>query len=776
MAPILTSLKNFIRHGKKQKSAIHPRTHDSGTGLNSNPGSPIQSVRAHSYTPVSKTSKMTQSSSPTRSASPPCSAAPVAANNEIDRNHNSNSNNTDNKQQDFGYDATIPSVQHFTATAHDHHDPNHIQPQKTHEHRQDQHQQQECQQQHRQHTSVHNASQGHTNKTEAASRMIAEENQQRSKLPVLPGLEHYNLLEKMGDGAFSNVYKAHDLKNDRLVAVKVVRKFDMNTQQSKHLHRDMKKKPRMTERANILKEVQIMRQLKHPGIVELLEFSESEDHYYLVLELAPGGELFHRIVKLTYFSEELTRHVIVQVAQAIRYLHEEKGVVHRDIKPENILFEHIPIIPSPPGFKPDEEDKEDEGIFQPGIGGGGIGRVKIADFGLSKIVWDEQTMTPCGTVGYTAPEIVKDERYSKSVDMWALGCVLYTLLCGFPPFYDESIQALTEKVARGQYTFLSPWWDEISYEVKDLITHLLCVDPNERYTIDQFLAHPWIKAGEQSIPGMVETTIHSSARATAPEIKITVLSSPLSSGAFAGNKLLANVVAMTPEYGAPRTPYKRRAENPLSPGIGLKEVFDVSNAVHRMEEESRRRHTPQAGYGLLPGDNRQRQAFMTQLNEEEEEEDYSMSEYSGSGQSEDEAIAAGMGDVSIQSNNYNHSELQRQQQEYQRAQKRIAAEKHNKYLQKQQQAGETIPYPSSVIPSANIRTGKSVSTNGTASTITSSSMSSSPTNRRRRVGFELNMNQATLLKRRAKNGGAPLQHQTLEQQDQMRRHAPAVAV
>lgn len=206
-----------------------------------------------------------------------------------------------------------------------------------------------------------------------------------------------------------------------------------------------------------------MRQLKHPAIVELYEFFESDEYYYLVLELATGGELFHRIVQLTYFSEDLARHVIVQVAQAIRYLHEEKGVIHRDIKPENILFDPIPLIPSS-AYTSDEEDKEDEGIFLPGIGGGGIGRVKIADFGLSKIVWDEQTMTPCGTVGYTAPEIVKDQRYSKSVDMWALGCVLYTLLVGFPPFYDESIRALTEKVARGQYTFLSPWWDEISFE------------------------------------------------------------------------------------------------------------------------------------------------------------------------------------------------------------------------------------------------------------------------------------------------------------------------
>ena len=176
-----------------------------------------------------------------------------------------------------------------------------------------------------------------------------------------------------------------------------------------------------------------------------------------------GGELFHQIVKLTYFSENLARHVILQVAHGIRHMHEERGVVHRDIKPENLLFERIPIIPSkvsPP--KQFDEDKEDEGEFIPNVGGGGIGKVKIADFGLSKIVWDEQTMTPCGTVGYTAPEIVKDERYSKSVDMWALGCVLYTLLCGFPPFYDESINVLTEKVARGHYTFLSPWWDDVS--------------------------------------------------------------------------------------------------------------------------------------------------------------------------------------------------------------------------------------------------------------------------------------------------------------------------
>ncbi|KAF9937565.1 hypothetical protein BGZ67_001076 [Mortierella alpina] len=622
-----------------------------------------------------------------------------------------------------------------------------------------------------------------TNNTEAASRIVAEEKQQKSKMPYYPGLERYKLVEKMGDGAFSNVYKAHDTKMDRMVAVKVVRKFELNAHQ----------------RANILKEVQIMRQLKHSGIVELYEFSESNEHYFLVLELAPGGELFHRIVKLTYFSEELTRHVIVQVAQAIRYLHEEKGVIHRDIKPENILFEPIPIIPSPPGAKPDEDDKEDEGVFQAGIGGGGIGRVKIADFGLSKVVWNEQTMTPCGTVGYTAPEIVKDERYSKSVDMWAMGCVLYTLLCGFPPFYDESIQALTEKVARGQYSFLSPWWDEISVSVKDLISHLLCVNPNERYTIDQFLAHPWIKAGETA--AICEEAVSSAVPAIAVE-----------SPAVAENKVLTSVAAMTPEYGS-KTPYKRRAENPLSPGIGLKEVFDVSNAVHRMEEESSRRRQAQSGLHPVDALNtsaRQRQAFMSQLNEEDEAEDDENSNYSddgtGSLSSDDEAVVAGLSGVEI---NIDHAQeemsvkesgedqkaqelrllLQQQQQEYQKAQEELAAEHHQKYLKQQEQAGHPIPAQHS-LPLAGSggslntavrghnqvgpsKSSHTMSTSTSTSTVTSSTTSSA--SRRRRAGFELNMNQATMLNRRAK------QHQVIgqsvEQQDQaLRQESPAMAV
>ncbi|EIN10605.1 Pkinase-domain-containing protein [Punctularia strigosozonata HHB-11173 SS5] len=426
--------------------------------------------------------------------------------------------------------------------------------------------------------------------TREAELIVQEEREAKNKMPVYKGLEAYKILEKMGDGAFSNVYKAVETATGKKVAIKVVRKYELNASQAsaislaagdKHLNPQFKKKPRVTERANILKEVQIMRGLNHPSIVKLLQFSESNDYYYLVLELCEGGELFHQIVKLTYFSENLARHVILQVAHGIRYLHEERGVVHRDIKPENLLFDRIPIIPSKnPVQRPYDEEKEDEGEFIPGVGGGGIGRVKIADFGLSKIVWDEQTMTPCGTVGYTAPEIVKDERYSKSVDMWALGCVLYTLLCGFPPFYDESINVLTEKVARGYYTFLSPWWDDISQSAKDLITHLLCVDPAQRFTIDEFLAHPWCNA------------------APAPPPPPTPAAVPMDS------PLLRDI-------------YMKGAKEARSPGLAtLKEAFDITYAVHRMEEEGARRKAYGAGgRGFLGG-----------LNEDDEEEDETLVE------------------------------------------------------------------------------------------------------------------------------------------------------
>ncbi|CAI7639291.1 unnamed protein product [Penicillium manginii] len=315
-------------------------------------------------------------------------------------------------------------------------------------------------------------------------RSVAAEIVNRPKMPQYPDLDRWILVEKLGHGAFSNVYRARDSTTEfGEVAIKVLRSFQMDSNQ----------------RANILNEVQIMRNIDHPNIVKLIDFFESHQFCYIILELCTGGELLPQIVRLSYFSEDLSKHVIVQVAKAIEYLHETSGVVHRDIKPENILFVSVPFTPSknPKPQQPGDEDKEDEGEFTSKFGSGGIGEIKIADFGLSKVIWDNRTGTPCGTVGYTAPEIVNDEQYSMGVDMWAMGCVLYTLLCGFPPFYDESIQVLTKKIACGQFIFLSPWWDHISKSAQDLVSHLLIVDPKKRYNIKEFMEHPWIRQADE---------------------------------------------------------------------------------------------------------------------------------------------------------------------------------------------------------------------------------------------------------------------------------------
>lgn len=161
--------------------------------------------------------------------------------------------------------------------------------------------------------------------------------------------------------------------------------------------------------------------------------------------------------------------------------------------------------------------------------------------------------------------------------MWALGCVLYTLLCGFPPFYDESISVLTEKVARGQYTFLSPWWDDISKSAQDLVSHLLTVDPDKRYTIEQFMNHPWIKNSQEP----------TSAARDAP---------PLATPAAAKEKRAYLMDTDSPLLAPIETPGGRRMDFRSPGAVSLREVFDVGYAVHRMEEENKRRKNFKHGY------------------------------------------------------------------------------------------------------------------------------------------------------------------------------------
>ncbi|KAJ6000004.1 hypothetical protein N7481_000413 [Penicillium waksmanii] len=382
----------------------------------------------------------------------------------------------------------------------------------------------------------------------------------KKRFPSYPGLDRFELLDLLGTGAFSNVYRASDRKNKKAeVAVKVLRKFEMNEQQG-----------------TSKKEIEIMRQLRHPNVSELIDCIETHQYCHIIMKLSSGGELFNQLVKLTYLSEDLARHVIRQVAEAVSYLHQTLGVVHRDIKPENILFESIPMKPSktPKPTLRGEEDKLDEGDFIPGVGGGGIGVVTLGDFGLSKIIAGVPTATPCGTMSYAAPEIVRDEKYTTEVDMWAIGCVLYTLLAGYPPFYDPDTKVLMRKVAKGQYTFDSPWWNDISNDAKDIVSRLLTVNTDERLNIEEFLAHPWItQSGKKENP---------------KESKNAPQNAPDTNG--------DTKTAKTPEVPATEAIREARVEARTPGFMNVRELFDVVFSAHQHGQNETQKESPEANF------------------------------------------------------------------------------------------------------------------------------------------------------------------------------------
>jgi serine/threonine protein kinase len=154
-----------------------------------------------------------------------------------------------------------------------------------------------------------------------------------------------------------------------------------------------------------------------------------------------------------------------QLSRAVSFIH-SKGIVHRDLKLENILVTFI-------DFKAQN-----------------IG-VVIADFGLSKIIRNQNTQTPCGTFAYAAPELLSEKLYSQEVDIWSMGCLLFTLLVAYPPFYDDDQGSISDKIKRGLFEFLSPFWDTITDNAKDLISQLLRVNPSQRLRAHQIECHPW---------------------------------------------------------------------------------------------------------------------------------------------------------------------------------------------------------------------------------------------------------------------------------------------
>lgn len=274
----------------------------------------------------------------------------------------------------------------------------------------------------------------------------------------------YNIKEKLGAGAFSEVVLAQEKDSERLVALKCI-----------------PKKALRGKEAVVENEIAVLKKIEHKNIVALEDIYESPTHLYLAMELVTGGELFDRIIERGYYTEKDASQLIRQVLDAVQYLH-NMGIVHRDLKPENLLY-----------ATPFEDSK-----------------IMISDFGLSKIEDGGMMATACGTPGYVAPELLEQKPYGKAVDVWALGVISYILLCGYPPFYDENDSELFNQIIKAEYEFDSPYWDDISESAKDFIRHLLEREPEKRLTCEQALQHPWISgdtALERDIHGSVSEQI-----------------------------------------------------------------------------------------------------------------------------------------------------------------------------------------------------------------------------------------------------------------------------
>ena len=174
--------------------------------------------------------------------------------------------------------------------------------------------------------------------------------------------------------------------------------------------------------------------------------------------------MFDRIVKKTTYSEKEARDVVYFLLVAIKYCH-DRNIAHRDLKPENLLL------------KSKTNDTE----------------IKLADFGFAAFVEGRNLTTQCGTPDYVAPEILMGLKYGLSVDMWSIGVITFILLGGYPPFYDDNQKMLFKKIKAGVYEFHADYWRNVSPEAKDLISNLLVVSPLNRLTVDQALAHPWMR-------------------------------------------------------------------------------------------------------------------------------------------------------------------------------------------------------------------------------------------------------------------------------------------
>ncbi|XP_035034436.1 serine/threonine-protein kinase DCLK1 isoform X1 [Hippoglossus stenolepis] len=270
------------------------------------------------------------------------------------------------------------------------------------------------------------------------------------EVPAVPSYisDRYKVGRMLGDGNFAVVRECVEHTTGREYALKIINKGKCRGKE--HM---------------IQNEVAILRRVKHPNIVLLIEEVDTYNELYLIMELVKGGDLFDAITSANRYTERDASGMLYNLASAIKYLH-SLNIVHRDIKPENLLvYEHAD----------------------------GSKSLKLGDFGLATVL-DGPLYTVCGTPTYVAPEIIAETGYGLKVDIWAAGVITYILLCGFPPFRGSSDdqEVLFDQILMGQLEFPLPYWDNVSETAKELIRSMLEVEVDQRYSSLQVLEHPWV--------------------------------------------------------------------------------------------------------------------------------------------------------------------------------------------------------------------------------------------------------------------------------------------
>ncbi|CAG9328365.1 unnamed protein product [Blepharisma stoltei] len=259
----------------------------------------------------------------------------------------------------------------------------------------------------------------------------------------------YKLGRILGTGHFGVVKEVQVIGSEEKAAIKFILK-------------DL-----VEDRINSLKqEIEILKRVDHPNIIRFFEAYEDERYIYLAMELCTGGDLLRLMTKNDHIDENKSKIILRQMLLAINHLH-NNNIIHRDLKPENFLFE-----------------SEDDNAA-----------LKLVDFGLSSKFRNRRMSMhkAVGTVYYLAPEMIKG-AYNFKCDMWSIGVIMFVMLSGKLPFWSKFDCETCHQILNGAPEFIEPIWENISQEAKNLLSHLLCMNPSDRFSASEALDHPWFNS------------------------------------------------------------------------------------------------------------------------------------------------------------------------------------------------------------------------------------------------------------------------------------------